>query len=225
MGSERWSRVDEYFEERLLPVDQALDSALVANAAAGLPLHDVAPNQRKVLHLLRWMMGAKRILEIGTLGNTARSGSPARRPRGKVVTLEARPAACGVALAKLEWAGVASSFVELRLGPATASLTALREEGLEPFDLVFIDADKLSNPAYLQDCLALSPENRDHWRQCCARRRARRPHRHRPSARGYGTAYGWKQRMGRLCAGPRHLPLTTRLAVAMPRNGGFATGR
>lgn len=156
MGSELWSRVDEYLVERLVPVDHALDAALSANATAGLPPHDVAPNQGKFLHLLARMVGARRILEIGTLGGYSTIWLARALPEGgKVVTLEADPRHAEVALANLERAGV-SPAVELRLGPAVASLAALRKEGVEPFDLVFIDADKPNNPAYLEGSLALS---------------------------------------------------------------------
>jgi predicted O-methyltransferase YrrM len=156
MTQQRWDAVDGYITRTLVPSDPVLDSALANNAAAGLPAHDVAPNQGKLLYLLARLGGVRRILEIGTLGAystiwLARSLSP----WGQVVTLEAEPKHAAVAQANLDRAGL-SGVVDLRLGPALDSLAALERECPEPFDLIFIDADKPNNPAYLEYALKLS---------------------------------------------------------------------
>jgi predicted O-methyltransferase YrrM len=155
-GPADWAAVDAYFEAVLHPADPALDAILATSAAAGVPLHDVAPNQGRLLTLLVRMCGARRILEIGTLGGYSAvflaRGLP---PDGLVVTLERSAAYAAVARQNLARAG-ADGMVELRVGPAAGSLAALADEGVAPFDLVFIDADKQSNPLYLERSLALS---------------------------------------------------------------------
>ena len=154
MDQERWSAVDAYLAERLVPPDAALDDALAANAAAGLPPHDVSPLQGKFLHLVARMIGARRVLEIGTLGAVSTIWfARALGEGGRVVTLEADPRHAAVARANLARAGVAER-VDLRVGPALDSLPAL--VGEPPFDLVFIDADKPNNPHYLAWALRLT---------------------------------------------------------------------
>ncbi|MBZ8133721.1 O-methyltransferase [Afifella sp. IM 167] len=151
-----WDEVDAYLEERLLSPDPVLEEALAANEAAGLPAIDVSPLQGKLLYLLARMMGARRILEIGTLGGYSSIWLARALPEdGRLVTLEAVPAHAEVARANLERAGL-SSRVDIRLGAALASLPALEEEAAGPFDFVFIDADKPNNPAYLEWALKLT---------------------------------------------------------------------
>lgn len=149
-----WAAVDDYFAAQFLPLDAALDAALAANAAAGLPAHDVAPNQGKLLALLVQMSGAKRILEIGTLGGVSTIWlARAAGAEGTVVTLEADARHAEVARANIAAAGLVDR-VDLRVGAALDTLPMLA--GAAPFDLVFIDADKPNNPAYLRWALQLS---------------------------------------------------------------------
>ncbi len=151
-----WSAVDRYFEDLLIPADPALSAALAANAAAGLPAYDVAPNQGKLLHLLARMVGAARVLEIGTLGGYSTIWlARALSEGGLVVTLEADPAHARIARANLARAGLAGA-VELREGRALGTLARLADEGVAPFDLVFVDADKPANPEYFAWALRLT---------------------------------------------------------------------
>lgn len=153
-GEADWSAVDDYIVERLVPADPLLDAALAANDAAGLPKIDVAATQGKFLHLLARMVGARRILEIGTLGGYSTIWLARALPaEGRLVTLEAEPKHARVAWANLARAGLADR-VDLRLGPALDSLPALAGE--PPFDVIFIDADKENNPHYLGWALKLA---------------------------------------------------------------------
>ncbi|MGA1981600.1 MAG: O-methyltransferase [Acidobacteriaceae bacterium] len=156
MEQEKWSAVDGYITERLVAQDAALDAALKANAAAGLPLIDVAPNQGKLLHVLALTKGARRILEIGTLGGYSTIWlARALPPGGRLVTLEVDKKHARVAQANLDRAELAG-VVEIRVGPAADSLAQLHQEGAGPFDLIFIDADKENIPAYLGWALKLA---------------------------------------------------------------------
>jgi predicted O-methyltransferase YrrM len=156
MNQDQWTEVDHYFVERLMPADAVLDAALKANEAGGLPSIDVSPLQGKFLHLLALTKGARRILEIGTLGGYSTIWLARALPAGgHMVTLELDPKHAQVARTNLERAGV-SDRVEIRVGPATQSLAQLQAEGADPFDLIFLDADKPSNPAYLQWALKLA---------------------------------------------------------------------
>ena len=156
MNQELWTDVDNYLVENLIPADPALDKALKSNQAAGLPTIDVAPNQGKLLHLLARIQGARRILEIGTLGGYSTIWLARSLPSdGKLITLEVEAKHAEVARANIERAGL-SSLVQLRLGPALESLLQLQKEGAKPFDLIFIDADKQNIPAYLEWSLRLS---------------------------------------------------------------------
>jgi predicted O-methyltransferase YrrM len=153
---EEWDAVDRYIVEKLVGPDAVLDEALQANAAAGLPSIDVAPNQGKLLHVLALTKGARRILEIGTLGGYSTIWLARALPGGgRLVTLEVEPKHAQVAQANLDRAGLAG-VVEIRVGPAADSLAALCDEHAEPFDLIFIDADKKSIPAYLDWALKLA---------------------------------------------------------------------
>ncbi|WAC25818.1 O-methyltransferase [Ancylobacter sp. SL191] len=151
-----WQAVDDYIVDHLLPADPVLDGALAASEAAGLPAINVAPTQGKLLHLLARMAGARRILEIGTLGGYSTIWLARALPEGgRLVTLEYAEAHARVARANIAAAGLTET-VELRVGAAVDSLAALEAEGAGPFDLIFIDADKPSNPLYLAAALRLS---------------------------------------------------------------------
>jgi predicted O-methyltransferase YrrM len=156
MSQDTWSAVDSYFVDMLVPGDPALDAALAASAAAGLPAINVAPNQGKLLQLLARLVGARAILEIGTLGGYSTIWlARALPPGGRLITLEYDPNHAEVARANLANAGL-SETVEVRVGRAVESLPLLAAEGHGPFDLIFIDADKPSNPDYFAWALKLS---------------------------------------------------------------------
>ncbi len=152
----QWSAVDDYFTNLLLHDDPALDAALRASAEAGLPPHHVAPNQGKLLCLLARIQGARHILEIGTLGGYSAIWLARALPSGgRLVSLEANPHYAEVARANIDRAGL-DEVVDVRVGPALESIARIGEQGGEPFDLVFIDADKANNPHYLKRALQLS---------------------------------------------------------------------
>ncbi len=149
MSHERWIAVDEYIAGRLIPSDDTLDAVLAANAAAGLPAIDVSPLQGKFLRLLARIAGVRKVLEIGTLGGYSTIWLARALPAdGIVVTLEANRHHAAVARSNFAQAGLAER-IDLREGPALETLPALEAEDVGPFDLVFIDADKPSNPHYL----------------------------------------------------------------------------
>ena len=154
--SAEWSTVDAYLAERLLADDPALDAALAANRAAGLPAIDVSPLQGKLLHLIARAMSARRILEIGTLGGYSTIWLARALPDdGRVVTLELDPHHAQVARANVDRAGIGER-VEIRVGAAQDWLAALSAEGGAPFDLVFIDADKQNNAFYVRAAIDLA---------------------------------------------------------------------
>jgi predicted O-methyltransferase YrrM len=156
MNQERWTAVDGYITEKLASGDAALKATLAANAAAGLPTIDVSPNQGKLLHVFARMIGARRILEIGTLGGYSTIWMARALPDGgRLVTLELDAKHAAVARANLEGAGLAEK-AEVRVGPALDSLAQLKAEGADAFDLIFIDADKQSIPAYLEWAMKLA---------------------------------------------------------------------
>lgn len=154
-GEGLWTEVDGYINDRLLGKDAALDGALAASDAAGLPAIATSASQGKMLELLARVHGARRILELGTLGgySTIRLAR-ALPPDGQLVTLEADRQYAKVALANIAQAGLAE-LVQLRIGPALDTLPELAAEGT-PFDMVFIDADKENYPGYLEWALKLS---------------------------------------------------------------------
>jgi predicted O-methyltransferase YrrM len=158
MNQDHWTAVDRYFTDLLLPPDPALDAALRASAAAGLPAIHVSAAQGKLLHLLARLQGARRILEIGTLGGYSTiwlaRALPAP-PEGRLTTLEADPERARIARANIAAAGLAN-VVELRVGRAIDTLPQLAAEGAGPFDLVFIDADKPSTSDYFAWALRLT---------------------------------------------------------------------
>ena len=153
---ELWADVDRYFGELLAPEDQALSASMEANRASGLPSIDVPALLGKFLELMIRLSGARRVLEIGTLGAYSTIWMARALPAGgQVVTLEIDPHHADIARANLKAAGVLDR-VEVRVGPASESLRAMHERGEEPFGVVFIDADKKSMPEYLEWSLKLS---------------------------------------------------------------------
>ncbi|EOC1429210.1 O-methyltransferase, partial [Cronobacter dublinensis] len=151
---QKWSEVDEYLQQALIAEDPLMAQVLANNHQAGLPPHDVSPLQGQFLALLVMMTGAKRVLEIGTLGAYSTLWLARALPDdGLVVTLEASAEHAEVAAANLALASVAPK-VQLRVGPAAESLPLYADE--PPFDLIFIDADKPNNPLYLEWALTLS---------------------------------------------------------------------
>jgi len=156
MTEKAWTTVDHYLNDTLLKPDAALEAALQANAATGLPEIDVAPNQGQFLQILAQMLRARRILEIGTLGGYSTICLARALPStGKLITLELNPKHAAVAQSNIDRAGLAS-LVEIRIGPALDSLSQLEAEQTAPFDLIFIDADKPNNTNYLAFALKLS---------------------------------------------------------------------
>ncbi|MEV0248275.1 O-methyltransferase [Nocardia sp. NPDC050712] len=155
MTSAEWAEVDSYLGEQLVR-DPETAAVLAENAKAGLPAIDVSAPQGKFLYLLARSAGVRRVLEVGTLGGystvwLARAVGKA----GQVLTLEYEPRHAEVARANLDRAGVGDR-VEIRVGAALESLPVLAEEQPEPFDLVFLDADKVNNPNYVQWALRLT---------------------------------------------------------------------
>ncbi|HVT36437.1 MAG TPA: O-methyltransferase [Nevskiaceae bacterium] len=156
MSEQLWDEVDDYINGLLAPADEALDGALEAADAAGLPQIAVAPNQGKLLHLLAQTVGASAILEIGTLaGYSTIWLARALKPGGRVVTLESDIKHAEVANANLARAGLAG-MVEIRVGRALDTLPQIAAQNRGPFDFIFIDADKASIPEYFKWALKLS---------------------------------------------------------------------
>jgi len=155
-SQQRWTAVDQYLSERLVPPDPALDGALRDSEAAGLPAIQVTPTFGKMLHLLARAQGARRILEVGTLGGYSTIWlARALVPGGRLVTLEAEPRHADVARANLQRAGL-DDVVDVRVGRALDTLPQVQAEGGGPFDVIFIDADKQNNPEYFQWALKLA---------------------------------------------------------------------
>jgi len=156
MTQKKWTAVDRYINDLLVPPDAALAAALEASAASGLPAINVAPNQGKLLMLLAQLQRARTILEIGTLGGYSTIWLARALPAdGRLITLEADAKHAEVAQANIARAGL-DNIVELRLGQALNSLPQIADEGRGPFDLIFIDADKPSTPDYFKWALRLS---------------------------------------------------------------------
>lgn len=156
MSEEQWNAVDQYISDTLVGHDEALEAALADTASSGLPPINVAPNQGKMLMLFALLVGAKRILEIGTLaGYSAIWMARGLAPGGRLVTLEADAKHAGVARANIARAGLADR-IEVREGQALDTLPVLHAEQAGPFDLVFIDADKASIPDYFRWSLKLA---------------------------------------------------------------------
>jgi predicted O-methyltransferase YrrM len=156
MSEERWTAVDQYITDALVPPDADLDFVLQASEKAGLPSIQVAANQGKFLMLLAQIQGAQNILELGTLGGYSTIWLARALPSGgRLITLEADPKHAEVARAGFKRAGL-DDVIELRLGPALQTLSQLASEGCGPFDFIFLDADKDNYPAYFPWLLKLS---------------------------------------------------------------------
>ena len=156
MSQEQWTAVDRYVTDTLLVPDPSLDAALKASADAGLPAINVSPNQGKWLHLLALAQGARKILEIGTLGGYSTIWLARALPEGgQLITLEFDPKYAEVARANFVRAGVAD-VVQLRIGPALETMPQLVTERCGPFDFIFIDADKGNYAGYFEQALKLS---------------------------------------------------------------------
>ena len=152
----RWSRVDQYLEELFTPHDQALQMTLDSTEAAGLPVIQVSATQGKLLQVMAKAIGARRILEIGTLAGYSAIWLARALPQdGRLVTIEFDPKHADVARANIDRAGLAER-VDLRVGRAIDVLPRLAAEGAGPFDLTFIDADKVSYADYLDWAIRLS---------------------------------------------------------------------
>lgn len=160
MTPAQWTQVDDYLCERLLAPDAVLDAALAASEAAGLPPIQVAPNQGKLLHLLALSIGARRVLEVGTLGGYSTLWLARALPAdGQLITLELDPHHAAVARENFRRAGF-DRLIEVRVGAARAALDGLvaaqANESSAPFDFVFIDADKPNNPHYYEAAVTLT---------------------------------------------------------------------
>jgi predicted O-methyltransferase YrrM len=156
MSQKLWTAVDNYIKESMVPADPILTGALQSAVDAGLPAIAVSPTQGKLLYLMARMCGARKILELGTLGGYSTIWLARALPAGgRVITMELDPRHAEVARKNFAAAGVAGS-VEVRVGNALESLPKLAAEDLGPFDLIFIDADKANIPAYLEWSLKLS---------------------------------------------------------------------
>jgi predicted O-methyltransferase YrrM len=151
-----WTTVDRYITDMLVPSDAALEGALEASDAAGLPPIQVTPNQGKLLHLLARLQGARRILEIGTLGGYSTIWFARALPEdGRLITIESEQRHADVARANISRAGL-TGFVDLRVGRGLEVLPQIAAEGGGAFDLTFIDADKQSIPEYFSFARKLS---------------------------------------------------------------------
>jgi predicted O-methyltransferase YrrM len=148
MDQKTFSAVDEFVAATVVAQDEALQAALEAAEAAGLPSIQVSPPQGKLLQMLVRLVGARTVLEFGTLGGySSILMARALGEGGRLITLEANAEYAEVARASIERAGLAE-VVEIRVGPALEALPTLEDEGIGPFDLVFIDADKANTPNY-----------------------------------------------------------------------------
>jgi predicted O-methyltransferase YrrM len=153
---DQWTVVDEYLTDLLIPPDSALEAAQADSDAAGLPAISVTPTQGKLLWLFARLIGARKILELGTLGAYSTIWLARALPKdGRLITLEASPEHAKVASANLQRAGL-TDRVELRLGRGLDLLPGLATEGIAPFDFIFIDADKVSTADYFVWALKLS---------------------------------------------------------------------
>lgn len=153
---EVWTEVDEYITGTIVDCDAALTAALEASDAASMPKIAVSATHAKLLALLAQIKGARRILEIGTLGGFSTIWlARTLPPEGRLISLEADPVHARVASQNLANAGV-SNVAEVRVGLALDILPSLLKEGVEPFDFVFIDADKANIPEYVEWALKLT---------------------------------------------------------------------
>ena len=156
MTEDQWTEVDRYFSESLLPSDPILESALETSIEAGLPAISVSPNQGKLLQMLAQIVGARSILEIGTLaGYSSIWLARGLAAGGKLITLEVDPKHADVARQNVARAGL-ESVIDVRLGSALETLPQLSNERSGPFDLIFVDADKPNIPTYFEWAMKLS---------------------------------------------------------------------
>jgi len=156
LTEELWATVDRYLTDTIVKPDAALAAALDRSDAAGLPSINVSPSQGKFLHMLARLVNARAILEVGTLGGYSTIWlARALKPGGRLITLEADARHAELARANLARAGL-DRMVDVRLGPALDTLPRIATEGIAPFDLVFIDADKPNTPQYFTWALKLS---------------------------------------------------------------------
>lgn len=156
MSQTLWTQVDRYFTGLFASPDPELDAVLSACEEAGLPPMEITPLQGKLLMILARLVGARRILEIGTLGGySAIWLARGLAEGGRLVTLESRPKHADVARESFRRAGL-SHVIDLRVGRALDTLPKIAAEGLGPFDLVFVDADKAGNPDYFTWALRLT---------------------------------------------------------------------
>lgn len=155
-NAQEWADIDAWLADRVVASDAVLDAALADSDAAGMPAIAVSPLAGKLLHLVVRLAGARRVLEVGTLGGYSTIWmARALPPAGHLTTLEIDAAHAEVARRNLERAGL-SSRVEIIVGPASETLERFRTEAVKPFDVVFIDADKKSSDEYFDAALALS---------------------------------------------------------------------
>jgi predicted O-methyltransferase YrrM len=156
MDAELWKSVDAWFTQRLVETDNGLEHALAASDRAGLRQISVSHNQGKLLFMLARMIRARRILEVGTLGGYSAIWFARALPEdGRLITLEIDPETAAVARANFAHAGV-DHKVQVRVGAALDTLRTIADERQEPFDIVFIDADKENNPGYFEWALQLT---------------------------------------------------------------------
>jgi predicted O-methyltransferase YrrM len=156
MTQQLWTSVDDYITDLFVPSDLVMKEALTASEAAGLPSISVAPNEGKLLMLLAQICGARRILELGTLGGYSTIWlARGMAPGGSLITLEASEKHAEIARSNVARSGLAEG-VEVRVGPALDTLPQLAAEGRGPFDLIFIDADKENYSGYFAWALKLA---------------------------------------------------------------------
>jgi predicted O-methyltransferase YrrM len=156
MTEDLWCAVDEYIAQTLVKTDAVLDTALAKSQAAGLPAINVSPSHGRLLHILARLVNARTILEIGTLaGYSTIWMARALPPGGRLISLECDPKHVEVARANITRAGL-DHAVDIRHGVALETLATIAAEKIGPFDLIFIDADKVSTPEYFKWALKLS---------------------------------------------------------------------
>lgn len=156
MDQEIWTEVDDYLAGLLAPPDPVLDAAQATTSAAGMPAISVSPMQGRMLQILAMSLRARSILEIGTLGGYSTIWlARGMASGGRIVTLEKEHKHADIARANIARAGFAN-VVDLRVGSALDSLPTIASEGIGPFDLIFIDADKQNIPSYFEWSLRLS---------------------------------------------------------------------
>jgi predicted O-methyltransferase YrrM len=148
VDQQTFNAVDEFVAATIVPQDEALETAVAAAEAAGLPSIQVSPAQGRLLALLAKLVDARTVLEFGTLGGYSTIVvARALADGGRLISLEANPEYAAVATRNIAAAGLEDRVV-VRVGPALEALPELADEGAGPFDLVFIDADKVNTPNY-----------------------------------------------------------------------------